>query len=142
MRAVFLRFPEVQELTGLSKATIYRQMEKGNFPKSIKLSERAVAWVRDDIDEWLRKRGSPDLDAGAAAKMARQRAERAAAEAEEATDQAALEAHRRGYSVEEAAEFMGCDPIDTALRFGKLGLGPLSGNRPDAKRSTLAAGGG
>ncbi len=142
MRTVFLRFAEVVELTGLSKATIYRQMKAGNFPKSIKLSERAVAWVRDDIDEWLRKRASPNLDAGASAKMARQRAERAAAEAEEATDQAALEAHRRGYSVEEAAEFMGCDHIETALRFGKLGLGPPSGHRPGAKRSTLAAGGG
>ena len=110
MRAVFLRFPEVMELTGLSKATIYRQMEKGNFPKSVKLSERAVAWARDEIEEWLRKRATPGLDAGKAARLAWKRAERAAVEAEEATDQAALEAHRRGYSVEEAAEFMGCDP--------------------------------
>ena len=122
MQAVFLRFPEVVELTGLSKATIYRQMKAGNFPKSVKLSERAVAWRRDDIEEWLRKRVSPELDAGAAAKAARQRAERATAEAEEAVDQAALEAHQRGYSVEEAAEFMGCDSATVADRFRELRL--------------------
>ena len=80
MQPMFVRFAEVIKMTGLSKATIYRQMEAGNFPKTVKLSTRAVAWRRADIDEWLGRLIAPDCrDVGEAARKARELAEEAAA---------------------------------------------------------------
>jgi len=33
-----IRFPEVKRRTGLSKTTIWREMRKGKFPKSLALA--------------------------------------------------------------------------------------------------------
>jgi prophage regulatory protein len=48
-----MRLPEVMEMTGMSKATIYRYMRSGTFPKNVCLGERAVAWRGGDISEWI-----------------------------------------------------------------------------------------
>ena len=50
--AAIVRMPEVLQLTGLSKATIYRMMKAGTFPKQYRLSERAVGWKQADLWEW------------------------------------------------------------------------------------------
>jgi len=47
------RLPQVIRLVGLSKPSIYRLMKAGSFPKSKKLSERAVAWRSDDVMAWV-----------------------------------------------------------------------------------------
>ena len=39
-----LRRPEVEELTGLARATLYQKMAMGHFPRPVKLGVRAVAW--------------------------------------------------------------------------------------------------
>ena len=59
-----LRRPEVERQTQLSKASIYRQMHAGTFPKPVQLGERAVGWRLSEIDEWLdtRKRASFDRE--------------------------------------------------------------------------------
>lgn len=51
--ARILRLADVIELTGLSKSTIYAYMEKGKFPKTRQLGERAVGWRELDINHWL-----------------------------------------------------------------------------------------
>ena len=51
-----LRRPEVERQTQLSKASIYRQMHAGIFPKPVRLGERAVGWRADEIDKWLASR--------------------------------------------------------------------------------------
>ena len=51
-----LRRPEVERQTQLSKASIYRQMHAGTFPKPVQLGERAVGWRSSEIDEWLASR--------------------------------------------------------------------------------------
>ena len=51
-----LRMPEVLKLTGLSKATIYRMMKDGKFPKNYKLSERAVGWKTSTLCAWTEDR--------------------------------------------------------------------------------------
>jgi len=38
----FLRRPEVEAMTGLSKSTIYAKMATGEFPPQIKLGSRVV----------------------------------------------------------------------------------------------------
>jgi prophage regulatory protein len=51
-----LRLSEVLHLTALSRSSIYRLMEAGSFPASINLSARSVAWVEEEVQEWIQKR--------------------------------------------------------------------------------------
>lgn len=48
-----VRLPEVRRRTGLSTATIYRKMEKGEFPAKIVLSKNIVAWYESDLNAWV-----------------------------------------------------------------------------------------
>ena len=50
-----LRRTKVQELTGLSRSTIYKMQAEGKFPKGIQLDDngRIVAWVSDEIYQWM-----------------------------------------------------------------------------------------
>ena len=50
------RRPEVEELTGLSRTTIYAMMSRGEFPRPIRLTRKAVAWPESAITEWLNSR--------------------------------------------------------------------------------------
>ncbi|EPE4789088.1 AlpA family transcriptional regulator [Shewanella sp. KCT] len=53
----FLRLKEVMSLTGLGRSTIYKFMaDKTDFPKSVPLGGRAVAWVESEIEEWMESR--------------------------------------------------------------------------------------
>lgn len=51
-----LRRSAVEALTGLSRSAIYDLMTKGQFPRQVKLTARAVAWRESDIAEWLAQR--------------------------------------------------------------------------------------
>jgi prophage regulatory protein len=52
----FLRKREVMQLTGLSSSGLYALMAIGKFPKSIKLSEKSVAWVSTSVLQWQAER--------------------------------------------------------------------------------------
>ena len=49
----FIRRPQVENLTGLSRSTIYAMISDGSFPKQVKIGRRAVAWREDDIHDWM-----------------------------------------------------------------------------------------
>ncbi|WP_089885027.1 helix-turn-helix transcriptional regulator [Citreimonas salinaria] len=51
-----LRRPEVEEAVGLSRATLYRMIERGDFPRPTKLGERAVGWRESAVEVWLHRR--------------------------------------------------------------------------------------
>lgn len=51
-----IKLPEVQQIVKISKAKIYSEIKKGNFPKPIKLGDRCVAWVMSDVRLWLEQR--------------------------------------------------------------------------------------
>ncbi|MEQ5828074.1 AlpA family transcriptional regulator [Sulfitobacter sp. NFXS29] len=51
-----LRCREVQEVTGLSRSTIYRMMGRDDFPKATKLGVRAIGWRQSVVDIWIEKR--------------------------------------------------------------------------------------
>lgn len=51
-----LRRPDVENLTGLSRSTIYDWMKKGEFPKPVALGARLVGWRESDIEAWLQAR--------------------------------------------------------------------------------------
>ena len=48
----FIRLPQVKELTCLSKSSIYRLTEEGDFPKQIPLGARSVVWVKSHVEDW------------------------------------------------------------------------------------------
>ena len=59
----FIRLNEVMSRTGYGRTSIYRKMEDGSFPKILKLGgppkdpnefdSRAVAWIEDEVDQWV-----------------------------------------------------------------------------------------
>jgi len=53
MSKKFIRLPEVKRITGLSRSSIYLRMNNGEFPQSISLGGRAIAWLDADIFQWL-----------------------------------------------------------------------------------------
>ena len=76
----FIRLNEVMSRTGYGRTSIYRKMEDGSFPKSIKLGGaptdpckfdcRAIAWIEDEVEQWIESRieernsGSTDVPPG------------------------------------------------------------------------------
>jgi len=62
----FIRLNEVMSRTGYGRTSIYRKMEDGSFPKSLKLGgppkdpkefdSRAIAWIEDEVDQWIESR--------------------------------------------------------------------------------------
>jgi len=48
-----LRIRQVCEITGLSRATLYRRMLLGEFPERIPLGERSVGWLESEVRAWL-----------------------------------------------------------------------------------------
>lgn len=51
-----LRLPQVIEMIGMSKSSIYLAISNGNFPKPIKLSERSVGWTANDIENFIERK--------------------------------------------------------------------------------------
>jgi len=49
----FMRLQEVIQVTGLGRSSIYKQMAEGKFPQGVNLGARSVAWVSDEIDDWM-----------------------------------------------------------------------------------------
>lgn len=48
-----LRLKAVLDRTGLSRSTLYRNIERGTFPKQVQISERCIGWREADIEGWL-----------------------------------------------------------------------------------------
>jgi prophage regulatory protein len=53
---VLLRRPEVSRRTGLSRTTIYRLVQSGEFPAPRQLGARAVAWSEAEVSAWIETR--------------------------------------------------------------------------------------
>ena len=48
-----LRRPEVEIRTGLTRSSIYRLIDAGDFPKQRRLSPSTVGWLESDISTWI-----------------------------------------------------------------------------------------
>ena len=57
-----LRLPEVSQATGLSRSTIYRLVQAGNFPPSLQLTTRTIGWYSTDIETWIAARAATSKD--------------------------------------------------------------------------------
>lgn len=51
-----LRLPDVEALVGLRKSSIYDAVKRGEFPRPIRLSRRAVCWPSSAIEAWIQAR--------------------------------------------------------------------------------------
>ena len=56
MRDRLLRRRQVEEITGMSRSSIYRLMQDGEFPRPVKVGCAAVRWRESDITGWLESR--------------------------------------------------------------------------------------
>ena len=48
-----VRVKEVVTAVGLSRATIYRLMEKFQFPQKVKISQGLVGWRIDEVNQFI-----------------------------------------------------------------------------------------
>lgn len=53
MELKFIRLPDVTQITGLPKSTIYRKISEKSFPKQYPLGPKTVAWLESDIQKWI-----------------------------------------------------------------------------------------
>ena len=54
-----LRLPEVQQLVGLSRTTLYDRMAAGEFPRPVKLggpNSRSVGWPESLVTQWIERK--------------------------------------------------------------------------------------
>ena len=49
------RLPEVIDMTGLSRSSIYLRVSTDEFPKPIKIGRRAIGWPEESIIAWQAK---------------------------------------------------------------------------------------
>ncbi len=59
-----LRRPAVEAATGLSRSSLYAMMDRGEFPRPIRIGKRAVAWPQSAIEAWLANRPTSQGAAG------------------------------------------------------------------------------
>lgn len=57
-----IKIQQVSELTSLARATIYKYMSEGRFPKQVCLGGNSVAWVQEEVMHWIERKIS-DRDA-------------------------------------------------------------------------------
>lgn len=65
MATRLLRRPEVEARVGLGRSALYRLISEGRFPAPVRLTDRAVAWHEEEVDEWIEERRR-ERDAAAA----------------------------------------------------------------------------
>lgn len=53
----FLRLNTVLDRTGLSRATLYRKIASGTFPRQIKIADRCCGWRESEVVAWQRDPG-------------------------------------------------------------------------------------
>ena len=49
-----IRLSSVIDLTGLSKSSIYKQIQERTFPAQVHIGTRSVAWLQSDVENWIR----------------------------------------------------------------------------------------
>ena len=49
-----LRLPEVLQRTGIrSRSGLYRMIQEGNFPRSLRLSHKTAVWQETSVQKWI-----------------------------------------------------------------------------------------
>jgi prophage regulatory protein len=53
---LYIRIAQLIKLIPVSRASIWRKVKDGTFPKPVKLGDRITAWDMKDIEAWLTER--------------------------------------------------------------------------------------
>lgn len=56
-----IRRSEVETLTALSRSTIYKKMEMGDFPQPIRIGGRSVRWRLADVQNWISRHAGGEV---------------------------------------------------------------------------------
>jgi prophage regulatory protein len=56
-QSIYIPDTQVANQFGVSRATIWRWVQTGNFPKPIKLSPGCSRWKIEDVQKWAESRG-------------------------------------------------------------------------------------
>lgn len=56
MEKLFLNALEVTAYTGLSRTTIWRLEQEGEFPARRQIAPQRVGWSADEVQEWAKTR--------------------------------------------------------------------------------------
>lgn len=51
-----LKLPDVKQITGLGRSSIYLKESEGNFPARISLGARSVGWLESEVEAWINNR--------------------------------------------------------------------------------------
>jgi prophage regulatory protein len=54
-QSFYMTVADVSSLTSLSRTSIYRMAQQGNFPKPIKLGPRQSRWLRSAVVNWAKE---------------------------------------------------------------------------------------
>jgi prophage regulatory protein len=49
-----LRLKTVLDRTGLSRATLYRKIQNGTFPKQVRIAARCAGWRKSAVNDWMK----------------------------------------------------------------------------------------
>lgn len=49
-----LRLNTVLDRTGLSRATLYRKIQDGTFPRQVRIAARCAGWRESAVNDWVR----------------------------------------------------------------------------------------
>lgn len=55
----YIRLSHLIRLIPFSRATVWRKVKAGTFPKPYKLSEQITAWRAEDVRAWIDAQGAP-----------------------------------------------------------------------------------
>jgi len=50
------RLAEVMRRTGLSQSAVYSAVSRDEFPRPLKITAKAVAWVSTEVSDWIASR--------------------------------------------------------------------------------------
>lgn len=51
-----IRLIDVTQAIGLRRSTIYKYIAEGQFPKPVPLGGNRVAWVEQEVQDWIMER--------------------------------------------------------------------------------------
>lgn len=56
LKGGLLRELDVVRATGLSRTSLWRLRQSGDFPKPVKITRRRVGWPAEDVETWIKNR--------------------------------------------------------------------------------------
>ena len=55
-----IKLPDVEKLTGLRRSAIYERIQRGTFPKCVKVGVRSATWSYVAVQAWISERLAAD----------------------------------------------------------------------------------